>query len=133
MAPPASYLPQQTSNPTAPPTGLFKVGVANQGRGGLDDIVSPIFGRAPSFTIVEIEGKKIKNVKVLPNQLLSSPSGVGIAAAQMLANEGVKYILAGRLGPNASAVANQFGMQAITVPPGTKVIDAINQYVLSSR
>ena len=96
-------------------------------------MVSPIFGRAPSFTIVEIEEKKIKNVKVLPNQLLSSPSGVGIAAAQMLANEGVKYILAGRLGPNASSVANQFGMQAITVPPGTKVKDAINQYVLSSR
>lgn len=130
MPPP---VPQQMPKSMAPSVGRFKVGVASQGRGGLDDVVSPIFGRAPSFTIVEIEGKEIKNVKVLPNQFLSSPSGVGIAVVQMLGNEGVKYLLAGRLGPNATLVANQFGMQVIMVPPGTKISNAINQYVLGSR
>lgn len=94
-------------------------------------MVSPMFGRCPSFTIVEVEGEAIKGAKVLPNQYVSAPSGVGIAVAQMLASEDVRYILAGRFGPNVSAVASQFGIQMIMVPPGTKIRDAIKQYVLS--
>jgi predicted Fe-Mo cluster-binding NifX family protein len=133
MVPSAQYPPQQTPKPSPPPTGRFKVGVASQGAGGLDDMVSPMFGRCPSFTVGEIEGKNIKNVKVLPNQYVSSPSGVGIAVVQMLANEGVRYILAGRFGPNVSAVSGQLGIQMVMAPPGVKIKDAINQYIIGSR
>jgi predicted Fe-Mo cluster-binding NifX family protein len=96
-------------------------------------MVSPMFGRCPNFTIVEIDGKEVKNVKILPNQFISSPSGVGIAVVQMLASEGVGYILAGRFGPNVSAVAGQFGIQMVMAPPGVKIKDAINQYIIGSR
>jgi predicted Fe-Mo cluster-binding NifX family protein len=133
MASPAQYPQQGMQKPSPPPTGRFKIGVANQGPGELDDMVSPMFGRCPSFTIVEIEGKEIKNVKVLPNQYVSSPSGVGIAVVQMLANEGVKYILAGRFGPNVSAVSGQLGIQMVMVPPGVSIRDAINQFIIGSR
>ena len=92
-----------------------------------------MFGRCPNFTIVEIDGKEIKNVKILPNQFISSPSGVGIAVVQMLAAEGVGHILAGRFGPNVSAVASQFGIQMVMAPPGVKIKDAINQYIIGSR
>ena len=133
MAPPMSYPPQQMPKPSLPPTGRFKVGIASQGPGGLDDMVSPIFGRCPSFTIVEIEGKDIKNVKVVPNQFVSAPRGVGIAVVQMLASEGVKFILAGRFGPWASSTSSQFGIQMVMVPPGVRIRDAINQYLVGSR
>jgi predicted Fe-Mo cluster-binding NifX family protein len=133
MAPVTPYPPQQIPKPSPPPTGRFKVGVASQGAGGLDDMVSPMFGRCPSFTLVEVEGKAIKGAKVLPNQYVSAPSGVGIAVVQMLANEGVRYILAGRFGPNVSAVASQFGIQMVMAPPGVKIKDAINQYIIGSR
>ena len=133
MAPVTPYLPQQMPKPSPPSTGHFKVGVASQGPGGLDDMVSPMFGRCPSFTLVEVEDKAIKGVKVLPNQYVLSPSGVGIAVAQMLANKGVRYIMAGRFGPNVSAVASQFGIQMTMVPPGVKIKDAINQYIIGSR
>ena len=135
MTPVTPYPPQQVSNTSPKLTGRFsfKVGVASQGLGGLDDMVSPIFGRCPNFTIVEIEGEDIKNVKVLPNQFLSSQSGVGIAVVQMLASEGVGYILAGRFGPNASAVAGQFGIQMVMASPGVKIKDAIKQYIIGSR
>ena len=92
-----------------------------------------MFGRCPNFTIVEIDGKEVKNVKILPNQFISSPSGVGIAVVQMLAAEGVGHILAGRFGPNVSAVAGQFGIQMVMAPPGVKIKDAINQYIIGSR
>jgi len=133
MAPVTSYPPQQTPKPSPPPAGHFKVGVASQGPGGLEDMVSPMFGRCPSITLVEVEGRAIKGVKVLPNQHVSAPSGVGIAVVQALANEGVRYIMAGRFGPHVSAVAGQFGIQMIMVPPGVTVKDAINHYLIGSR
>jgi len=133
MTPPMPYPPQQLPKPSLPPTGRLKVGVASQGPGGLDDIVSPMFGRCPNFTIVEVEGRQIKGAEVMQNQYVSSPSGVGIAVVQMLASAGVKCILAGRFGPNVSAVSGQLGIQMIMVPPGVKIRDAINQYVIGSR
>ncbi|MGQ9788858.1 MAG: NifB/NifX family molybdenum-iron cluster-binding protein [Candidatus Hadarchaeaceae archaeon] len=127
------YAPMVPQMPSPKTQGLLKVGVANQGPGGLEDMVSPMFGRCPSFTILEVKDKEIKNVKVIPNQFLSSPSGVGIAVVQMLAGEGVNYILGGRFGPNVSAVSGQFGIQMVAVPPGVKVKDAINQYIIGSH
>jgi len=131
MAPPAPYPPQQISKPSS--AGRFKVGVASQGPGGLDDLVSPMFGRCPAFTIIEVENKEIKDVRVIPNQYVSAPSGVGIAVVQMLAREGVRFIMAGRFGPNVSAVAGQFGIQMVMVPPGARIKDAINQYIIAPR
>lgn len=112
--------------------GIFKVGVASQGPGGLEDTVSPMFGRCPNFTVLEVDGKEIKNVRIVPNQFLTSSSGVGIAAVQMLAGEGVKYILGGRFGPNVTTVAGQFGIQMVSVPSGVKIKDAINQHIIGS-
>jgi len=130
VPPTVQYPPQQMSKPSIS-TGAFKVGVASQGPGGAEDLVSPMFGRCSTFTVLEIDGKKIKNIRILPNQYVSAPSGVGIAVVQMLANEGVRYILAGRFGPNVSAVAGQLGIQMIMVPPGMKVKDAVEQYLLN--
>ncbi len=131
FAPPSVQYPPAPMPRPSVPTGVFKVGVASQGAGGINDLVAPMFGRCPTFTVLEIDGKKIKNVRTLPNQYFSAPSGVGIAVVQMLANEGVRYILAGRFGPNVSAVAGQLGVQMVMTPPGMKIKDAVEQYLLS--
>lgn len=93
-------------------------------------MVSPVFGRCPTFTVVDVEGGEIKGVQVIPNQAMYAPHGAGIAAVQTLANLGVKIILAGRFGPWASQATMQFGIQTLTVPPGIKVRDAVYRYVL---
>ena len=128
--PPPVPPPQQ---PFRMPAGTFKVAVATEGPGGLDDVVSPRFGRCPSFTIVTIGGGNIKDVKVIQNQAAFAARGAGIAAVQALANEGVKVIVAGRFGPWASQASMQFGMQMVMVPPGIRVRDAINGYILGRR
>ena len=128
--PPPVPPPQQ---PFRMPAGTFKVAVATEGPGGLDDVVSPRFGRCPSFTIVTIGGGSIKDVKVIQNQAAFAARGAGIAAVQALANEGVKVIVAGRFGPWASQASMQFGMQMVMVPPGIRVRDAINGYILGRR
>lgn len=129
--PPPQYPPTRPTRPTVPPPamGRLKVAIASQGQGGLDDVVSPMFGRCPTFTIVDIENGEIKGVDAVPNQAAHAMHGAGIAAVQTLANLGVNAILAGRFGPNASAVCNQSGIQMIPVQPGTKIRDAVQSFI----
>jgi len=125
--------PPQVPMPAQRPlevSGRVKVAVASQGQGGLDDLVSPMFGRCPVFTVIEIEGGEVKSIETLPNQAMYAPHGAGIAAVQAIANMGVRIAIAGRFGPWAYQAMTQFGIQPITVPPGIKVRDAINRYVL---
>ncbi|MEM4728832.1 MAG: NifB/NifX family molybdenum-iron cluster-binding protein [Thermoplasmata archaeon] len=76
-------------------------------KGGLDDIVSEVFGRCATFTIVEVDGKEIKNATVFPNRFAGGMGGVGIQVAQLAAREGVRAVIAGRFGPHASQVLAQ--------------------------
>lgn len=122
--------PPVPPQPFRMPAGTFKVAVATEGPGGLDDVVSSRFGRCPSFTIVTIEGGNIKDVKVVQNQAAFAARGAGIAAIQALTSEGVTVIVAGRFGPWASQASTQLGVQIVMVPPGTRVRDAIDKYIL---
>ena len=87
--------------------------------GGLDDEVSQIFGRAPSFTMVQIEEKEIKDHSVINNQHAQSASGAGVQAAQMLVNEGVQAVIGGNFGPNLASVLNQAGVKLYQFQGGT--------------
>jgi len=126
MMPPSSPLmTRRTTQRAGVKPGVLRVAVACVGRGGLDDYVSMQFGRAPAFTIVDLEGGQVKNVVVEPNQYMYQPHGVGIAVAQHMANRGVQVIIAGRFGPNATSVLQSVGIKMVTVPPNTRVKDAL--------
>lgn len=128
--PPYPYFPQpQVTLPkrTKREPGVIRVAVACQGRGGLDDFVSMRFGRAPTFTIIDIEDSKIKNVRIEPNRFIYQPHGVGIAVAQFMTNIGVNVVVAGRFGPNAMQVLQSLGIKLITVPSNTTVRKALRQ------
>ena len=128
--PPYPYSPQpQITLPkrTTREPGAIRVAIACQGRGGLDDFVSMRFGRAPTFTIVDIEDSEIKNVRVEPNRFIYQPHGVGVAVAQFMTNIGVNIAVAGRFGPNAMQVLQSLGIKLITVPPNITVKEALRQ------
>ncbi len=101
----------------------MKIAVSTNG-GGLEDTVSPVFARAPTFTIAEIENGEIKDVRVMQNPAAMAGGGAGIQAAQMLVNEGVRAVIAGNFGPNASGILAQSGIAMIS-SAGTKVEDAV--------
>ena len=107
----------------------MKILIPTQGNGGLDDVVSPVFARAPTFTIVEVEGKEIKKTEIETNTAASGFGGAGIQAAQFAANKGVNVIITGSIGPNASMVLNQTGIQVVTGFQGVKVKDAVGNYL----
>lgn len=101
----------------------MKVAVSTN-KGGLDDTVSPVFARAPTFTIAEVEDGEIKDVRVMQNPAAMAGGGAGIQAAQLLINEGVQAVIAGNFGPNSSGILAQAGIYMIS-SPGTKVEDAL--------
>jgi len=106
-----------------------KIVVATQGPGGLDDYVSPVFGRCPTYTIVDIENGKITNVSVQQNPAMMSPMGAGIQAAQTIANLGANVAIAGNFGPNAFTALTSLGIKVIAGVMGIKVKDAVERYI----
>jgi len=107
----------------------MRILVATQGNGGLDDLVSIVFGRAPTFTLIDVENGKIKKTEVRQNTSASSFRGVGIASAQLAAEENVNVVIAGDVGPNAYSVLTQAGIEVVTGMGGMKVKEAVEKYL----
>jgi predicted Fe-Mo cluster-binding NifX family protein len=105
--------------------GKPRVAIPTKGQGGLEDVVSDVFGRAKTFTVIDIEDSVIKNVKVLKNQALSYLHGAGPIVVKMLIDSGVNVVLSGELGPGASALLEQQNVMMIAVKPGITVSEAI--------
>ena len=110
-----------------------RIAVATDGKNGLDDTVSNVFGRARTFTIVEAEGEKIIGVSVLENPALSYAHGAGPIAIKTLIDDGVAVVLANELGVGASEILTQHNVIYIQAKPGTNVGEAIKQALRTER
>jgi predicted Fe-Mo cluster-binding NifX family protein len=87
----------------------MKVAISTS-KGGLEDSVSPAFGRCLTFTLFE-SGKKPPKVRILPNPGAGSGGGAGIAAAQAVVDAGAGAVVTGDCGPNALAVLLASGIK----------------------
>ena len=99
-----------------------KVCVPTMGQRGMDDYVSEHFGRAPTFTVVDMN---TKGVKVLPNT--SEHMGGFGKPPEIMANAGVEVMLCGGLGPMAIQMFEQFGIEVYVGASGT-VRDAVQAW-----
>jgi predicted Fe-Mo cluster-binding NifX family protein len=79
----------------------MKTAIASIGK-DLDSIVSEKFGRADYFLITDNDASKIE--EVIENSFKKDNTGAGISCAGLLADKGVKIIIAGNLGPKAKDV-----------------------------
>jgi len=104
--------------------GKLKIAVATNEKNGLEDVVSNVFGRAKTFTIVDTEDKKITGISILENPAVSYHHGAGPIAVKMLIDEDVKVVLANELGFGAAELLKQHNITVIPVKPGTNVGEA---------
>ena len=104
-----------------------RIAVPTKGSEGLEDVVSEVFGRANTFTIIDAEEGEIKGVEVLENPAISYRYGAGPIVVKTLVDAGVNMILATELGPGASAILEQHNIAAITVQPGNSVKGSIEK------
>ncbi len=102
-----------------------RIAVATDGKNGLEDAISNVFGRAKTFTIVDVDDKKIVSVKVIENPALSYSHGAGPIAIKTLIDDGVKVVIADELGIGASEILQQHNIIYVQAKPGTKAGDAI--------
>jgi predicted Fe-Mo cluster-binding NifX family protein len=82
----------------------------------LDSQISPVFGRAPYFLIVDSETEEFKAIE---NEAQRAFRGAGIAAAKRVVFENAKVVIAGMVGPKAQFVLEQSGIKVITGVSGT--------------
>lgn len=121
------YLLKQETREVVIVKGFVRVAVATIDEEGLEDRVSPTFTNTKTFTILEIESGMVKNVKVVKNPAANLPIGRGPIVAQLLAEEGVKIVIASEFGPGISAMLDEKGIKKILVEPGQKVIDILRK------
>ena len=104
--------------------GKLRIAVATNGKNGLGDVVSNVFGRAETFTIVNAEDEKITSVTILENSAASYHHGAGPIAVKILVDEGVEVVIANELGIGASELLKQHNITIISVKPDTNVAEA---------
>jgi len=96
-----------------------KVCVPTMGQSGMNDMVSPHFGRAPTFTIIDTETEE---VEVLPNTS-EHMGGVGYAP-EIMAKAGVDVMVCSGLGQRAIGMFEEAGIMVYVGAQGT-VRDAV--------
>ena len=107
----------------------LKIAVPTKAYAGLEDVVSEVFGKAKTFTIIEVENGQIRNVHVIDNPAASYDYGSGPVAVKTLADLNVDFVLAAELGPGASRLLEHHNIRKISVKPNTKVSDAVKENV----
>ncbi len=106
----------------------MKICVATSNQGGLQDLVSSNFGRCPTYTIIEVDGKNIKSTEVAQNPGFSAGSGAGIQAAQAVVDDGCNVVIAGAVGPNAFEVLSMAKLD-VRECAGVTVQKALEEYL----
>ena len=107
--------------------GKLRIAIPTKGQGGLEDLVSDVFGRANTFTIVDVEEGAIKNVKVLENPAVSYQHGAGPIVVKMLVDSNVNLVIAPEFGPGASSLLEQHNIEKASMKAGTIVSEAIRK------
>ncbi len=99
----------------------IKLAIPTEGENGIEEVVSEVFGRAKTFTIVEIGDGTVKRVEVVENSAVSYKQGTGPIVVKMLVDLGVTMVGAREFGPGASALLEHHDVKLVTVKPGKTV------------
>lgn len=84
----------------------MKIAIASEGKTP-DSQISTMGGRAPYYLI--FENKKL--IETIKNPFASGSGGAGFSVAYMLAEKGVKRVIAGKVGENMISALNEKGIE----------------------
>jgi predicted Fe-Mo cluster-binding NifX family protein len=104
-----------------------KIAVPTKGDRGTRDVVSDVFARAPTFTIIEVVDGEVRNVAVEENPAANLKQGAGPVVAKMLKEKGVNVVASGEMGPGATTLLEMSGIRMVQVDPGVKVKDVLEK------
>ncbi len=102
----------------------MKICITSDGE-SLESLVDPRFGRAAYFVVVDTETNEFKAHQ---NPNVTGTGGVGIQSGQWAAEQGVKTVLTGSVGPNAFRTLESAGVSVVTGVSGT-LKEALSRFV----
>ena len=103
----------------------LRIAVATNGKKGLEDTVSDVFGRANTFTIADIEDGAVQISRIIENPALPYEHGAGPIAVKELVDSEVDLVIAPQLGHGASSILEHHNIIVRSAKGGTKVRQAI--------
>ena len=106
---------------------ILRIAVATNGKKVLDDTVSNVFGRAKTFTIVDVGNEQVVSLKVIENPALSYSHGAGPIAIKTLIDNGVKVVIANDLGIGASEILQNHKIKHVQARPGVNVKNVVEK------
>ncbi|HIE33672.1 MAG TPA: dinitrogenase iron-molybdenum cofactor [Candidatus Altiarchaeales archaeon] len=104
----------------------MKIAVATTS-GGLDDQISPVFGRCQTLTIVKADNREIKEIEVISNESADASGGAGIQASQLMVEKKIDTVIAGNFGPNAVMVLKKAGIKMVQAQGNVR--DVLEKYL----
>jgi predicted Fe-Mo cluster-binding NifX family protein len=104
----------------------MRIAISADDSNGLDSVVSPHFGRCPYYVLVDLDGRKVGQVRAVesPDYGQHQPGQV----PGFINSQGANVMLAGGMGRRAIGFFQQYGIQAVTGANGT-VRHALEQYL----
>lgn len=105
----------------------LRLALPTKGDRGMRDVISDVFARAATFTLVDVVDGEVKNVKVEENTASALKQGAGPLVTKTLKEKGVMVVVAGELGFGARTLLEMSGIRAVQVDPGVKVKDALDE------
>ena len=109
----------------------IKIGIPSQSYTGLEDKVSEVFGKAKTFTIIDIEDGKCKNIKVIKNPAITYKYGSGPIAVKTLVDLKVNVVMSSELGIGAKGLLDQHKIHHVLVKPNIRINETINKNLLT--
>lgn len=100
----------------------MKICIPTMGVSGMDEDICQHFGRAPTFTVIDLDSKDVKVLKNISEHM----GGTGLPT-ETISAEGVQVMIVGGLGPKAVSFFNQAGIEVFVGAAGT-VKDAIDDW-----
>lgn len=108
---------------------ILRIAIPTKRQGGLEDVVSEVFGRANTFTILDVEKGAIKSVNVLENPAVSYGHGAGPIVVKMLIDTEVNMVIAAEFGPGASELLEHHKITMMIVDGNSTVAKALRKAV----
>ncbi len=94
----------------------MKIAVPLLNNSGLSSKISPHFGRAPYFALIEVRGGKLYDVKIVENPWKEHSPG---EIPNWLSEQGIELVIACNIGPRAINFFRQLGIEVTKGQCGT--------------
>ena len=105
----------------------LRIAVPTKTHAGLEDIVSEVFGKAKTFTIIDVKDGKVEKTQVIDNPAASFEYGAGPVAAKKMADLKVNSVVSPQLGPGAQSLLEHYKIRHFLIEPNNKVNDSIRE------